>query len=76
MTSIAKSINISIAILLKRSVGIAVAITFATNIVFAIAIVLRSIANYPVGICVNIRFFLCCFGVVFLKNKVTGHHKP
>jgi hypothetical protein len=45
MTSIAKSINIAIAILLKRSFGIAFAITFATSI--AIAIVLSSIAYNP-----------------------------
>ena len=35
MTSIAKSINIAIAILLKRIIGIVTAITFGTNIVFA-----------------------------------------
>jgi len=44
MTSTAKSINIAIAILIKRIIGIAIAITFAISIVFGIAIVLRSIA--------------------------------
>jgi len=43
--SIAKGINIAIAILLKRIIGIAIAITFVTSIAIAIAIVLRSIAN-------------------------------
>ena len=47
MNSIAKSINIAIAILLKRSIGIAIAITFATSIAIAIAIVLSSIAYNP-----------------------------
>jgi hypothetical protein len=45
MTSIAKSINIVIAILFKESIGIAIAITFATSIVIAIAIDFSSIAN-------------------------------
>jgi hypothetical protein len=36
MTSIAKSINIVIAILFNESIGIAIAITFATSIVIAI----------------------------------------
>jgi len=42
MTSIVKSINSAITILLKRSIGIVIAINFATSIV--IAIVLSSIA--------------------------------
>jgi hypothetical protein len=48
MTSIAKSINIVIAILFKESIGIAIAITFATSIIIiAIAIDFSRIANNP-----------------------------
>jgi hypothetical protein len=45
MTNIAKSINIAIAILLKRSIGIA--INFAISTAIAYAIVSSSIAYNP-----------------------------
>jgi hypothetical protein len=47
ITSIAKSINIVIAILFKEKIGIAIAITFTTSMVIDIAIDFSSIANNP-----------------------------